>query len=417
MAGGEGVSAAGLGDAAEGRDAQGYAASAAPPAGPTLDTRYFRLLLVGCFECLDLLALSMANLTCIKHVRSGPLFDVVHAQLDGQLVYVKSVGDRDHDEQRSGLASLWTHRNETNLFHTREMGWMKSWKGKPEDGPRRAHYEALLRAECDVIEAARNHWNHPGACLACRRGDELVTQGGEICLVMPACEGTPLARLSSLEQKEWIPAMLPALWRALAHCPHGDLTPDDLLLGPTGRFFRILDPGVRINGPARERGEGDTLDFDSELFTTNITHYPLLLPEHGPDHPKLTAPYTGLLDHMEAYDSGSVVDLVCSEETERPSDGASPAAADLIAVGAMYAFALTGAPLHRLLKLGAPLWSGYWNDRRRGRPAYRRRRIVQTIVGGELLRTLEAAGATRTEAELCVRLIALHINSEEDLHR
>ena len=361
----------------------------------------------------------MAKLTCIKHVRSGPLFDVVHAQLDGHLVYVKSVGDRAHDAQRSGLASLWTHRNETNVFHTREMGWMTNWEGKPEDGPQRAHYEALLRAECDIIEVARNHWNHPGARLAYRRGDELVTQGGEICLVIPACEGTPLARLSPLEQKEWIPAMLPALWRALAHCPHGDLTPDDLLLDPTGRFFRILDPGVRIDGPARERREGDMLglDFNSELFTTNTTHYPLLLPEHGPDHPKLTVPYPGLLSHMEAYDSGSVGDLFLCEYTERPGDGASPAAADIIAVGAMYAFALTGAPLHQLLKLGAPLWSGHWTAARRGGPTYCRRRIVQTIVGGELLRTLEGAGATRTEAELCVRLIALQINSEEDLHR
>ena len=356
-----------------------------------------------------------SHLTCIEHVWSGPLFDVFRARLGSQLVYVKSVGDRDYDAQRTGLASASAHQDTSVVFHTCAMGWMDA-RQSGEDGPRRAHYEAILRAECDVIESARNYWNHPGARLAFRRGDELVAQGGAICLVMPACEGTPLARLSPREQREWIPAMLPALWLALSHCPHGDLTPDDLLIDPTGRFFRILDPGVRINGPSRE-GDGNQLNFFSELFTTNTAHYPLLLPEHGPRHPKLTPSYTRLADVLELYDTGTLMDLHLYEykNTKPPGHDASPAAADLIAVGAMYAFALTGVPLDRLLKLSAPLWSGHWSHRRKETPANPRRRIVETIMGGELLRALTAAGATRSEAELCVRLIALHVNFEQVL--
>ena len=105
----------------------------------------------------------------------------------GQVVYVKSVGDRGQYGKRAGLVSPWTHRDHTNIFRTREMNWMTSWDGNIEEGPGRAHYEALLCAKCEVVKTARIHWNHPSAHLARRRGDELGAEGGEICLVMPAC--------------------------------------------------------------------------------------------------------------------------------------------------------------------------------------------------------------------------------------
>ena len=81
----------------------------------------------------------------------------------------------------------------------------------------------------------------------------------------------------------------------------------------------------------------------------------------------------------------------------------------------MYAFALTGASLYELLRLDAPLWMGFWNYRGSDRLSTQRRRHLEAIEGGELLRTLQAAGATGAEAELCVRLIALRMWSEEDL--
>ena len=185
----------------------------------------------------------MTNFTDLQQVKSGPLFDVFRARLDGRPVYVKSVAGHTGDSaRRVALASTWTHSNETNVFHGRHMGW----KDRMEEArPGLAHYEALLHAEYTVVERVHQHWNHPGAQLMRRRGDELVSEGGDVCLVIPACEGTPLARFSLHEQREWIPDMLPALWRALAHCPHGDLSPDNLLIDPTRRFFRILDPGVR----------------------------------------------------------------------------------------------------------------------------------------------------------------------------
>ena len=359
----------------------------------------------------------MANLADLQQAKSGPLFDVFRARLDGRPVYVKSVADHANESARRGaLASTWTHSNETNVFHGRHMGWKDIVE---EARPGSAHYEALLHAEYTVVERARQHWNHPGAQLMRRRGDDLVAEGGDVCLVIPACEGTPLSHLSPREQREWIPDMLPPLWRALAHCPHGDLSPDNLLIDPTRRFFRVLDPGVRIHGPFYRRVPGGGgLDFESTLFTTNTAHYPLLLPEHGPDGPRLCEPYAGLLARqLEAYSHSWSPELFRRETREQRSVRVSPAAADLIAIGAMYAFALTGTPLSALLKLDAPLWSGGWDYRGRDVLSTRRRQYLEAIEGGELLRSLQSAGATPAEGELCVRLIALRIWSEEDLTR
>ena len=232
---------------------------------------------------------------------------------------------------------------------------------------------------------------------------------------MPACEGTALARLPLREQREWIPAMLPALWHALSRCPHGDLNLDDLLIDPSGRFFRILDPGVRIEGPSLERTP-ESSDFRSQLFTTNTAHYPLLFPEHGPDPPIRCAANTETLASvLESYKFGGVAVLDQMSGTEYLSDGTSPSAADVIALGAIYAFALTGMPLHELLGLIRPLWTGTFGYRTRGGNLESAERLLEEIEGDRLLRSLRHAGATTGEADLCVRLVALRVNSEEDL--
>ena len=352
----------------------------------------------------------MGHLTRVEHVRAGPVFDVSRALLDGRPVYLKTVGDRDDVVRRSGLASgRLDHVCATRVFYRRGMGWSAIEDTVPE----RAHYESLLRAEFDVIGVVREHWNHPGARLAHWHGDKLVAEGGEICLVMPACEGTALGRLPYHEQREWFPAMLPALWQALSRCPHGDLNPDDLVIDPSGRFFRILDPGVTVDGPSHETPpEGS---FRSTLFTTNIAHYPLLLPKYGPDPPELCARNSKSLSDLLRLQEGGISEKSNSSERTRLLGGsASPAAADLIALGAMYAFILTGIPLHELLGLNRPYWSGTWVDGR-GRHFESADRLVDEIEGVGLLRALQTHGATGKEADLCVRLVGLHIHSKDEL--
>ena len=286
--------------------------------------------------------------------------------------------------------------------------------------PERVNGESLLRAEYSIIERVQEHWNHPGAVLERGLGGELDREDREICLVMPACDGTTLAQLSREEQRELFPAMLPALWRALSKCPHGDLKPSSMLIDFSGRFFRILDPGVSIDGPSR-KGEAKAggLDLESRLFTTNIFYYSLLFPEQGPERPKLCAPYSGLLARLlGAYEYSSAIALARVEQAVHPVDGVSPAAADLVALGAIYAHILTGVPLHELLNMNAPLWSGRWS----GRAAHREISApshphLEQVEDGRLFGKLESRGASSSEAELCVQLIALRFDSEKDLVR
>ena len=354
----------------------------------------------------------------VEFVSSGTLFDVFRARFSGRAVYVKCVTRR--AERRAGRGSLWQEGNTTNWFIRSGMGWVE----RPVARPGHVHYEAALRAECEVINTVATYWNHPGATLARARDGQLAGPGAEICLVMPECRGTPLERFSRDEQRQWIPRMLPALWRALARCPHGDLNAGDLLIDPSRRFFGILDPGVRIEGPS-----DSTFRFYSTLFTTNATHYALLLPEHGPARPRLCAPYGGLRRQLESWHR-QVAWLIEARDSGRPagkeqwSDGVSPAAADLIALGAMYACTLGAAPLHEMLGLDEPLWSrarerGVFDAERCGylkhEPTADERHCIEVIEGGELSRALQRRGATSSEAELCVGLIALRIDSAEEL--
>ena len=356
--------------------------------------------------------------TNVDIVNKGPLFDVFRAQLEGRPVYVKCVADREDSVRRTGVGSLWEYGNRTKCFVGSEMGWAKL------DGhrPGRAHYESALRAEYEVLRSVGKHWNHPGATLV-----RQPASGGEACLVMPECQGTSIERFSRQEQRRWIPRMLPALWRALTYCPHGDLSPGDLLIDPSRRFVRILDPGVRINGP-QELGPGEQKLF-SKLFTTNVARYPLLLPEHGPDRPTLQAPYGGLIRQLDSWWRQlhwwrDTADSAKSMRGKQSDNSASPAAADLVALGAMYAFILAAVRLDELLELEEPLWSrvgerGRLSAVNRGdvtpEPTARERRCVEVIERGELSRVLRSGGATQSEAELCTGLIALHIDSLEEL--
>jgi hypothetical protein len=221
---------------------------------------------------------------------------------------------------------------------------------------------------------------------------------------MPWCSGVSFAGLSRDEQRRWFPAMLPALWTALAACPHGDLTHEDLMLEPEHGWFRILDPGVRITGPAYPGG----LDFDSELFTTNAAHYPLVLPEHGPDQPRLRAPGGGLTHAVETQAWSMFGRSAATDTAIPPVLSPAPSAADVVACGAIYFGVLAGAPLISWLGIGAPLWTGFWSDvgdRPELHPP-----ILDAIAAGAIARALSPTGATAAEIALCERLIRLDID-------
>jgi hypothetical protein len=342
-------------------------------------------------------------------VHAGALFDVFRAALGNWDVAIKRhIRTTQWD---TALATAWRRTGKTYAFHRRQMGWADD-----EPPPEPAYFEALLRAEHAVIERAGSDWNHPGAQLARwlpddrlapvglvdERGADLTGagSGGGLCLVMPWCSGDSFASLPRADQRRLFPAMLPALLTALSACPHGDLSPANLLLDRTHGLFRILDPGVRIPGPSRP----GALEFYSELLTTNAIHYPLLMPDHGPGKPRVRAGEGSLLRLLYAAEW---FDL----RLEPPAlPVASPAAADAIACGAIYYGVLAGAPLVSLLGVDAPLWAVTTSTR--GDSPDRRHSCLDALAAGAVSRALQPTGATAAEIALCERLFNTETDSE-----
>jgi hypothetical protein len=344
------------------------------------------------------------RLADIRRVHEGPLFDVFRATVGGRDVAVKRIAPSDGARRCAALGAEWSHTNVTNIFHTRELGWTAR-----EPLPGLAYHEALLDAEHAVIARVAADWNHPGARLARWRGDdELDAHEGARCLITPWCEGKSFAALTAAEQRAMFPRMLPALWRALAVCPHGDLKPDAFLLYPAG-FFRILDPGVRIAGPREARPEPQ-LSFASSLVTTNAAHYLLVLPEHGPQAPRLRAPGGGLAHLLESQQRSLIEahrDHLAATQAKQPE---APAAADVAALGALYFTVLTGAPLGSLL--GAePLWTGFWSDTG-SRPDPDLVTSALAALAG-VPRVLERAAVAPAEIRLCARLLMLELSDAD----
>lgn len=375
----------------------------------------------------------------VQRVHVGPLFDVFRARLGGRDVAIKRRGAT--TQWDNALASAWRLSDPTNIFYHRQFGWADD-----ELPPGLAYFEALLRAEHAVIERAKEDWNHPGAELALWCADDVIastlhgkesssgdpadgvagqeghpyrtiaSHTGALCLVMPWCDGTSFVTLPRAEQRRLFPAMLPALWKALAACPHGDLSPANLMLEREHGFFRILDPGVRIAGPSRAAIRGSfafggygAFELESEMLTTNATHYPLEMPEHGPAKPQLCAPTGGLAHIVEGYASslfrqwrGTVDSAVVQPHM--------PAAADVVACGAIYFSVLAGESLASLLDIHAPLWTGFWSDS--GHHPDSPRSTLDLLAGGAIARALRLAGAGPAEIVLCERLVMLELDGD-----
>jgi hypothetical protein len=199
--------------------------------------------------------------------------------------------------------------------------------------------------------------------------------------------------------------MVPALWRALTACPHGDLSPGDLMLERAQGIFRIFDPGVRIRGP-EHHGSPSSLSFESELLTTNAVHYPLLEPEAGPDRPRWCAPLDDLCKFLELQ-TGHLFAHAAGRQSPAPP---GPSVADVIACGAVYFAVLAGTSLAAHLGITAPLWTGLWSDWGDLPPP--RRDVFDLLVPGALTDLLRATGASAAECALCEHLVLADLDEE-----
>lgn len=393
------------------------------------------------YECrLGMAWSDTQQLQQVRRVHVGPLFEVFRARLGDRDVAIKRHSAT--PQWDDALVSVWTHSDPTNIFYHRQFGWTDD-----ELPPGPSYFEALLRAEHAVIECAEGDWNHPGAKLARWCADDVIaptlhgeasrsgdpadvvdghdghpfrtsaSHPGALCLVMPWCDGASFATLPRAEQRRLFPAMLPALWKALAACPHGDLSPANLMIEREQGFFRILDPGVRIAGPSRAAIQGSfafggrgAFRFQSEMLTTNPTHYPLVMPEHGPAKPRLCAPPGGLARIIEGYAS-SLFQQWHDDVKSAAVQAHRPAAADVVACGAIYFSLLAGETLASLLGIHAPLWTGFWSDS--GHHPESPRSLLDLLAGGAISHALRSAGAGLAEIALCERLVMLDLDGDE----
>jgi len=375
-------------------------------------------------------------------IHQGPLFEVHRLRSPRYDVCVKRVALQDDDRIATSLAAHWSDSNETNIFMGRGMGgaWYR-------DAPRGPYYERLLRAEFAVIQRVAGQWNHPGARLTrWQPGTHLEVKAegvleGDLCMVMPTCQGQSLSDYPRERQRKIFPSLLPALWRALTHHAHGDLSPEDVWMDRSEKFFRILDPGVCIRGHQWLRNDHPdavvgALDFRSVLFTTNVEHYPVLRPAYGDG--ALSCDADDGFDDLEAEVRGylraepfSLVDELSLDSAQPtlfhfferihayrqrydgvPAPLPNPCAPDVIAMGIMYFRILTGRRFLDLYPVEWPLWAGYWSDR--GNRAHPFPDFADHL--DVLTQALDAAThLSVAERRLCEDLIGLQVHSLQDL--
>ncbi len=157
----------------------------------------------------------------------------------------------------------------------------------------------MLAIENQIVQSTEGAWNHSiigqgvwdglSGYPNQRYSSELPTEDESnarlFCarfmpvLVMPYHRATRLGDLPKIEQRKLFPRMLPALWSALSHTYHGDLSETNILVQPDYTQFHLIDPGIMlasIGTCASNTFFGD--DYFSSILTTNAANYPLLPP-------------------------------------------------------------------------------------------------------------------------------------------
>lgn len=159
-------------------------------------------------------------------------------------------------------------------------------------------------------------------------------------MLMPEHPGTPLSDLTTAQQRQLFPRLLPALWEALGASPHHDLRPQNLIISPNHARFALIDPG----GQAYYESIAESLSY-SLLTVTNDEHYPFFAPQW----PVTVMPHASLAEHYDAASKKATAPLRRGSHT--CADGLQ--ASDLHALGLMYARILTGTtPYEQVPKPG-----------------------------------------------------------------
>lgn len=206
--------------------------------------------------------------------RDGSHSIVLRATLGGRDVAIKlpKPGAQHVDLARSTLSGGRETFHSTDLWQAGDGGWAV---------PASLHYQ-LLKSELQALQDFGPHWNSGAIGVAMIAAQELppiarpARDKAWPGLVMPYWEGHTLASVPADGRLDLFRRMLPALWQALSGRLHGNLSPDNLLLAPDRRLFRLLDPA-----PATLNGDSDGLDRTESFFETTPRFYPLIAPFAG----------------------------------------------------------------------------------------------------------------------------------------
>lgn len=212
----------------------------------------------------------------------------------------------------------------------------------------------LLALEQAAIDRTAGAWNHATLGLSHWLGPD--GGPGLPALLLPLHDARPLGQFERAERVDLIERMLLSLWNALADRPHGDLNESNLLIARDRSRFHIIDPGVQERVQLKDRDRTECIT----MFTTTPASYPILPPwEEG----------LGLSLVQELHELSLGWRLIYGGNMQKPNPpprrGGRPWSPDLLAIGILYARALTGAEPFLGTWIERPAWQGQypiWSD-------------------------------------------------------
>lgn len=344
-----------------------------------------------------------------RTLHAGALFDVVRVRQEERSWCLKLA--QDASSTTTSAPPLYSNR----FFGVGTSIYAGVRKTGLEAVPAQASgwLDQLLILEAERIRRSAGAWNHAvsalGICDApydpSAIGERWEDPGPQrrVGLLMPEVPGATLASLEREEQRALLPRMLPALWDALAHSPHGDLSPDNVILSPQRERFALIDPGVCLT---RER-HGSLYSSTEWVGTCTPAAYPLFAPG-----------YAGELGQRDLASElrHSLLHAPPSTCSNAARSG-QPDVADLHALGVAYYAMLTGEhplPEHRQ----HPVWEAAYGEGQGARSEGSHAARIEAQLARGIVPPREHDGAlSAAEQELALALLELRTPNRASLLR
>jgi hypothetical protein len=295
----------------------------------------------------------------IKKIHSGIHFDVFKAELNGNVVCLKSPA-YGNSEDKFFFSRYYGIDTSIFIGDTEEITLLP--KELIQDSV--FGFEILNRFllnEYQIINKMGKAWNHQpigigtwdglSNCHDKKRHDILSIARNTISpsdvfhfrfdpvIVMPCYDAIPFSDLQRIQKRENFPLMLPSLWTALCQGVHGDLSESNILVDRNFKKFHLIDPGNLIGSYVRQHLYSNGL----YLFLTTPENYPLFPPFYDVPDIKLEKDKNLLFSLVSNFSNkytGQVGSMF--ENIGRRTFNNMPAISDLFALGLIYYHIVTG---------------------------------------------------------------------------